>query len=41
MVHILTGQGTEVICDWFNLRHKICSQIVSVKNWRKMLSLAE
>ena len=41
MVYILTGRGTEAICDWFNLCREICSQIVSVTNSGKMVGTLE
>ena len=39
MFLILTGRGTETICDCFKLCRKICSQIVSVTNPGKRLAL--
>ena len=39
MFLILTGRGTETICDCFKLCRKICSQIVSVTNPGTRLAL--
>ncbi len=40
-MHELTGRGDAATCDWFDVCRVVCSQVVSVNNRAKMVSIKE